>query len=534
MTATETDALVVGAGPSGLALALQAHDHGARVRVVERRAGASRPSRALIVHPRTLEVLRPLGVTDSLLERGHASPSVRLHLRRRQIPVTLGEFAIDDTAFPFLLFVVQTAVEEVLGDGLATRGLQVEYGTELRAVRIDAGRAVAQLCRRGQVETVSCRYVAGCDGSTSTVRRAAGIGWPGGPYHQEAVLADVELDGDLTPGEAHAVAGRNGVLFVFDVGERATWRLLATRPAPLSGQPPGQPPGQPAGAVAGQQLQRLLDDAGLGARITEVAWSARVSLDHRLAARYRTGPLFLVGDAAHLHSPAGGQGMNTGIQDATNLGWKLAFAATAAGGAGSGDRLLDSYEIERRAAARRVMAFTHAIFWAEASTDPVATFVRSRVVPLAGPILPLVLGRRRLVAAGVRWLSQLNVRYPGGAVCTEEGRPPRSGLRAGMRVPDQPVDIGSRRHRLHAVLARPGVHVLLQQSAPAIDPTPPDGRLHVWRIRNWPGTGAIAVRPDGYVGCRDGSGDLHQIGNWVAMAARAPAVTGRGPAGSGQ
>ena len=140
------------------------------------------------------------------------------------------------------------------------------------------------------------------------------------------MLADVELDGTCAGGVAHVVAGRRGLLFVFALGERATWRLLATRPA-APGAAAVRAPGPPVPAA---ELQALLDDAGLDARITDLAWSARFRLQHRLAARFRRGRLFLAGDAAHAYSPATGQGMNTGIQDAVNLGWKLAFAACAA------------------------------------------------------------------------------------------------------------------------------------------------------------------------------------------------------------
>lgn len=154
----------------------------------------------------------------------------------------------------------------------------------------------------------------------------------------EVVLADAELDGDLAGGTARVVAGRQGLLFAFPLGERATWRLLATRPAGAEQLPFGQP-GPPVPAA---ELQELIDQAGLDARLTHLAWSARVRLQRRVAERFRRGRLFLVGDAAHAYSPATGQGMNAAIQDAANLGWKLTFATAQPGSAA----LLDSYEQE--------------------------------------------------------------------------------------------------------------------------------------------------------------------------------------------
>ena len=514
MIFTDTDVLVVGAGTTGLALALQAHDHGARVRVLERRRDCFRPSRALIVHPRTLEVLRPLGVTDALLARGDRAPSVRLHLRRRVVRADLDDLPLSDTAFPHLLIVAQASVEAVLAEALAARGVEVERQAEVIDLRPERDGTVARVRRATADELVRCRYVAGCDGPGSIVRRAAGMGWPGGAYHQEVVLADLELDAELAAGVAHAVAGRNGVLFLFALGERATWRLLVTRPTWGSDMEAGQPDGP----VPIEDLQALIDGAGLPARVADVAWSARVPLEHRIATAYRSGPLFVVGDAAHVHSPAGGQGMNTGIQDAANLGWKLAFAASnTAIGNRSPETLLDSYETERRPVARRTVGLTHLLFWVEAGSGPAASFVRRFLVPSAGPAVPFLLRRRHLMAAGIRILSQLNVRYLTSPLSVE-GRPRRRpGSRPGERLPDAPVTMDGRRRRLHELLVRPGVHLLFDRDAPSFDPEPLGPYIHVHRIDDWGGRGVVAVRPDGYVGFCAGVTDTEQLHGWLGM-----------------
>ena len=505
----EVDVLVVGAGPTGLALAAQAHDHGARVRIVERRAAPFRPSRALIVHPRTLEVLRPLGVTEALLERGDVAPAVRLHLGSRQIDVRLGPFALPDTAFPHLLFVRQAVVEEVLSDALARRGLGIERGVELVAVEPGAEGARATLRAGTVTQRVRCRYVAGCDGANSTVRRGAGIAWRGGPYRQEVVLADAELAG-VEPGAAHAVAGRRGLLFAFPIGERAPWRLLATRPSETGALHAGQ-----AGDVPAGDVQALLVDAGLAGQVRALPWSTRVPLQHRLAAEYRRGPLFVVGDAAHVHSPAGGQGMNTGIQDATNLGWKLAFAARAEAGSDVADRLLDSYQAERRPVARRVLAMTHVLFWGEAGLGPAPTLLRSRLAPLAAPLLSATLRRPRLVAQGVRILSQLRVGYRRSDLSVDVGRESWSRLRAGDRLPDAPVLVDGHLTRLHDLLARPGVHILVDDTAEGPDPEALGPWVHMHHCAS-SGDRALVVRPDGYVGLQITSEGPAEIADWLA------------------
>ena len=504
------DLLVVGAGPTGLTLALQAHDHGARVRVVERRPNAFRPSRAMIVYPRTLEVLRPLGVVDSLLDRADTAPELRLHLGRRVVPVGLDELAMPDTPFPHLTLLRQMDLETILDSALADRGIRVERGTELVDIRTDDGSGDPRIALRSSegMERLTSQAVVGCDGAESTVRAGSGIGWRGGPYRQEVVLADVELDGRLEPGVAHIVAGFRGLVFVFGIGERATWRLLATRPAtgrPGSSEPVTSP-------VPVDELQNILDEAHLGPRITDVAWSSRVRLQHRIADQYRRGPVFLAGDAAHVHSPAGGQGMNTGIQDAVNLGWKIAFGASGS----NRETLLQSYEDERRPVARRVLALTHLVFWAESSTDPLALFARGMLAPLGAPVLPVFLRWRAMVARGVRVLAQLDLGYRGSAV-NVEGTPTLPGVpRAGDRLPDATVHCGGTPIRLHELIAQPGVHVLLHRDARRPERGDWGKYVHIHALASAPGNGVLAVRPDGYIGFRSGTLDEQQLEGWLA------------------
>ncbi|GAA3494711.1 FAD-dependent oxidoreductase [Streptomyces prasinosporus] len=522
------DVLVVGAGTTGLTLALEAHDHGARVRVVERRPDPFRPSRALVLHPRTLEVLRPLGVTDALLESADTAPRAQLHLGPRVVEAGLADLALPDTAFPHLSLMRQTDVETVLTRALADRGLTVERGTELLTVRDDGDSARAVLRSPHGVEEVRCPFVVGCDGPASTVRTRAGIGWHGRPYAEEVVLADLDLDGVPTGAGAQVFAGRRGLLFLFPLGERASWRLLATR---ASADGAGQDFGQPGDAVPAAELRRLLDDVGMGARIERLAWSARVPLQCGLARRFRRGRLFLAGDAAHTYSPATGQGMNTGIQDAVNLGWKLGFAVSGswggpADGPGAGV-LLDSYDGERRAAAHRRLVLTHTAFWAEASTGRLPSWLRAVAAPRAASAVPVLLGRRRLVAEAVRLLSQLRVNYRRSPLSVEGTPPLRGAPRPGDRLPDAAVDAGGPAERLHGLLARPGVHLLLQRDADPPPDTPAGPRVTVLRLSNSPGRGLVAVRPDGHVGFRCGAADPAGLTGWLSLVGAAASPPAR-------
>jgi 2-polyprenyl-6-methoxyphenol hydroxylase-like FAD-dependent oxidoreductase len=510
------DVLVAGAGPTGLALALMAHDHGARVRIVDRRPEALRPSRAFIVHARTLEVLRPLGVTSALLARADPAPEVSIHLGSRVARIRLADLELPDTAFPHLTLVRQMDVETVLAAALADRGVQVERGVELVAASEGADHARVTLRSPERVEATCCGFVAGCDGPDSAVRTGAGIEWRGGPYGEEVVLADVELDGELAAGFSHVAVGRRGLVFVFAGGERATWRVLATRRASDRLLPFGQP-GPP---VAAAELQALMDAAGLDVRIRVLAWSARVRLQHRLAARFRRGRLFLAGDAAHTHSPAAGQGMNGGIQDAANLGWKLAFAASASAAGSPADRaaLIDSYDLERRPVARMVLAMTHVAFWGEASTGPLASLLRGALGRCGAPAVEALVGRRRLLAEGVRLVSQLRVGY-GGSPLSVEGTPRLPHPPGpGSRLPDATVTAEGREVRLHELIARPGVHVLLHRDAGAIERLGFGPGVVLHRLTSAPGDGLLAVRPDGYVGFRCGTADVSQLRAWLARA----------------
>jgi 2-polyprenyl-6-methoxyphenol hydroxylase-like FAD-dependent oxidoreductase len=505
--------LVAGAGPAGLAFALQAHDHGADVRVIERRHEAFRPSRALILHSRTLEVLRPLGVTQALLARADIAPAADLHLGRRSVRVPLADLALPDTAFPHLSLIRQMDVETVLAQALADRGIEVERGTELAGVHDDPEGVRAVLRSGGGPTEARFGFVVGCDGPASTVRSQADIGWPGRPNAVDVMLADAELTGDLAGDCAHVVAERHGLVFVFRLGERATWRLLATRPAAAGRVPFGQP-GPPVPAA---ELQALLTEARLGAQITHLAWSARIRVQRRVASQFRRGRLFLAGDAAHAYSPATGQGMNAAIQDAANLGWKLAFAASQPGGGA----LLDSYDQERRPVARQVLRMTHLVFWGEAATGVIPALLRSHVAPLVAPAIPVLARRRRLVAEGVRVLSQLRVSYRGSPLSVEGTPRPGPGPRAGDRLADQTVTSAGRSIRLHELLARPGVHVLLDRDADLPGTLPLGPLVHLHRITSNPGRGLLTVRPDGHIGLRCQIAGPDQLTAWLNLI-RAP------------
>lgn len=475
------DVLIVGAGPTGLALALQLARLGVRIRIIDRSTDRVHESRALALQPRSLEVLAGLGVADELVSAGNRAVQVRLHLRGRVLSVPLFDLGLEDTEYPYLLFLSQAETERILEERLAGLGVTVERQVELTDLTQGPDSVTAVL--RGAdaeagAETVRAAYAVGCDGARSSVRRLVGIRFEGSTYPQTFLLADAEADG-LEPGSAHAFASAAGILLFFPLGTPATWRLLVMKRTTAA-----RSPDDPDATLA--EVQAAADEyTGGTVRLHDAAWVTEFRIHLRAASRYRSGRLFLAGDAAHIHSPAGAQGMNTGIQDAVNLGWKLAQALT-----GSGDpALLDTYEAERRPVGQAVLRLSNRPFRIATSDNPVVRFARSRVAPVLAPLaVKATWGRARIF----RTVSELGINYRRGPLSVNGPGMPRHflrpGLRAGDRLPDAPVVHNGETTTLHRVLDGPAWHLLHWHL--------PDG-----------GTTHYLVRPDGYIGyCYTGNG----------------------------
>jgi 2-polyprenyl-6-methoxyphenol hydroxylase-like FAD-dependent oxidoreductase len=525
----QPDALVVGAGPTGLTLAAQLQAMGATCRIIDRQPDRVHESRALAIQPRTLEVLRGLGITEELVARGNDAVWVQLHAGSRIVRVRLFGLGLDDTAYPFLLFVSQAETERILGDHLAAGGVQVERRVELVGFQADPDGVSCTLRHAdGRTEQARTRYLAGCDGAASAVRRGAGIPFQGGAYPQTFALADLEVDGDLVADAAHAFLGQTGLLLFFPLGRPASWRLLAMHPTLQGRREPARP------SLA--ELQALADlFTGGRLRLRDPVWTTWFRLAHRHAARYRAGRVFLAGDAAHVHSPAGAQGMNTGIQDAWNLGWKLALVARGL----AAEALLDSYDAERRPVGGFVVRFTDRAFAVATSTNPILRAVRTGLVPR---VVPVALRLEWALAYGFRTVSQLGISYR-HSPAVQEGHPkPRRGPRAGDRLPDVRVARDGQVCWLGEALAAPRFHLLLCGHPGDWDagrPTAVGARyrevLAVHHLTHEAAPGALhdvdgqafarlgveqaahyLVRPDGHVGYRAAGTDLDGLQRHLA------------------
>jgi 2-polyprenyl-6-methoxyphenol hydroxylase-like FAD-dependent oxidoreductase len=480
------DVLVVGAGPTGLALALQLHAWKVPFRIVDRAPGPARESRAPAIQPRTLEALAGYGVTEELIARGNPARHLRLHLSGRAVAVPLFDTGLADTAHPFLLFLPQAETERVLAACLSARDVPVERGTELTALERKGSYAVCRLRRAdGTDEAVTARYVVGCDGAHSAVRSLAGIGFEGYAYPQTFLLADLTVDG-LPPGVLNTFVTGDGVLVFFPLGSPAPWRMIAIRP-----------PGTPGDTVPLPLLQEIADRyTGGRVALRDPVWAAAFRVHNRGAARYRSGPCFLAGDAAHIHSPAGAQGMNTGIQDALNLGWKLALVCRGAAPAA----LLDTYEAERAPVGHGVRRLTDAAFTLLTGGNPLLRLGRARLAPLLAPLA----GRAPALRGRVfRRVAELGIHYRRSPLSAGGPRPPGGGPRAGDRLPDLP-------RGLQARTAAPAWHLLLsgpphrwpdERLAPLLAGREELIAVHRLGDRGpWRGTAHALVRPDGHLG----------------------------------
>ncbi len=331
----DTDVLIVGAGPTGLTLAIALLLEGREVMLVDRQAEGSNTSRAAAVNARTLEVLEGLDVTGRLTKEGIEAP--KFVIRDGAKTLLSIDFSSLATDYPFTLLVPQSTTERLLFDRLRELGGAVTRPKVLATVAQDDSGATATFASG---EVVRARYVVGADGMHSTVRKQAGIGFLGHAYEHSFMLADVRMIGDAPTDEVRLFWANEGLTVVAPLPD-GTFRIVA---------PADDAPEQPSVAF----VQALLDARGPGGiTVTEVTWGSRFRIHHRVADSYRAGRVLLAGDAAHVHSPAGGQGMNLGIQDAVALA--KALAAVLDGGP---DSLLDDYATTRRPIAQQVIGLT--------------------------------------------------------------------------------------------------------------------------------------------------------------------------------
>jgi 2-polyprenyl-6-methoxyphenol hydroxylase-like FAD-dependent oxidoreductase len=441
-TDNQNPVLVVGAGPTGLMMACELARHGVPVRIVDKRPQIDPHCRATGIHSRTLEVFHDLGIVDEVVAAGRPFLAYNEYANGRHLARhPTGDV---DSPYPFTLSLEQCRTEEIL-EGLLTRlGIAVERQTELLALTEHPDRVVATLRHHdGREEIIDTPWLVACDGAHSTVRHLAHQTFPGQEDPHQYVLSDVIVEGDVAADEGHGFLHDTGVLYLFPL-PRGRTLLVASLAKHLDDA--AEPP-------TFEMIRALMAERGpAGLRVNDPHWLSYFRIHYRLARHYRHGRrIFLAGDAAHVHSPVGGQGMNTGIQDAYNLAWKLALVARDRAPAS----LLDSYEVERRAVAKDVIKTTRMMTERSEAFGHLSAAERERLY--VNVVMPETEARRI-----AQHMEELDVDYRKSPICAEGGgRRLGAGPHAGAEALDAgPLQRANQRLTLFELL-RGSHHTLL-------------------------------------------------------------------------
>lgn len=417
--AADVDVLVVGAGPTGLVAAAEALRHGLSVRIIERMSTRGAFSKALVVHARTLEVFATMGIAQEIRTVGAPFAALNTNFAngRRQVRVDLLGLPWGDTAYPFWLSVPQYDTERVLESHLQDLGGAVEWSMNLLELKDRGGHVETVLQGTKGRETVRARWVIGCDGGRSAVREQSGITLSRSGAGATFLLADVKSTSDLVEEEGYVHLAHQGLLLIVPMPEPGRWRLIAHVP------PSPSPAGNEAPAVDAGGLDDIIRErAGIEFGSHDVSWTSQFDLSHGVANRFRAGRVFVAGDAAHIHSPVGGQGLNTGVQDSHNLMWKIAYARHLP--ARQAEDLLDSYDQERRGSAKVMVQGV-------ARMTATMTSRRWLVRRVVGWLAPRVLARRSVQTKLGRGVGMLDLSYAGIGRARQASA---VGLRVGSRM----------------------------------------------------------------------------------------------------
>ena len=542
---------VVGAGPTGLFLAVLLARLGVPVRIFDKEPGAAKESRAFAIHARTLELFASVGLSDAVFERGTLASGTRFYINGKAAAGFGLEFGErPDTPFPVVMVLPQSETEKMLVADLRRLGVEVERGVRLESLTQDASGVVLRgHGADGSSIEIGAAYAVGADGAHSMVRKALGLTFEGGPYAQGFLLADCTVEADLEEGPFTVfLHGQDFGLF-FPMGEGHVGRVIVTDGAAQAD--PSMTAQGSAPATLAEVEDALRRASQLDLRLRDATWTSRYRVHHRGVNRYSVGRVFVAGDAAHIHSPAGGQGMNTGLQDAANLAWKLALST----GGVAPPALLASYDAERRPVGEQVIAVTDRAFSFITASSSLLTTIRDLALPFAGTAI----GRSETLRSRVfDILSQLGFHYgPGPAVAPDDGHWSH-GPKPGQRAPDAAVAhgvqlfdrTGSYRFHILALARRPlgtdaidGTADQLDALAAAcgLDPTvvflsrslagrhrrilqiENDAVLAAYGVTGDVSEALYLIRPDGHVAWRSKSFDIAGCRRFAADHFAAPA-----------
>src|ERR1044071_4021003 len=408
METKETDVIIIGAGPTGLSLACQLIRHGIDFVVVEKSDTITRFSKAIGVQARTLEIYDQLGLAQPAIERGTIANRVRL-IEGGEVrgEMHLANFGKDFSQYPYMLMLEQSKNEELLYGFIKSHNRDVLWQTELENFSQDETGVTAQVkTASGESLTIKGKYLAGCDGASSPVRHGLGLTFGGSTFERLFYVADARVDWELPHDALHVCLAREVFVAFFPMPGEDRYRIIGTFPESKN---------QEDGEVVYEEIEReVKEQVKLSLDISDVRWFSLYKVHSRRVNKFSEGKCFVAGDAAHIHSPAGAQGMNTGIQDAYNLAWKLAFVVKGA----AAESLLDTYNEERLANAKRLLDTTDRMFELAAGSSWIMSFIRTTIFPpIAGFISTLETVSKRVFPL----ISQIGINYRGDSLSEHIG-----------------------------------------------------------------------------------------------------------------
>jgi 2-polyprenyl-6-methoxyphenol hydroxylase-like FAD-dependent oxidoreductase len=443
MDTINTDVIIIGGGPTGLSLACQFIRYGIDLVIVEKNESFTRFSKAIGVQARTLEIYEQLGLAQPAIEEGEIASKIRL-IEGGEVrgEMHLSNFGKDLSAYPYMLMLEQSKNEELLYRYLERHGREVWWNTELESFSQDENGVTARVKRdSGELQTITGKYLVGCDGASSPVRHGLGLTFEGSTFERLFYVADARIDWELPHDSLHVCLAREVFTAFFPMKGENRYRIVGTFPESKN---------QEQGEVLYEEIeQQIKDEAKLALEISDVRWFSLYKVHSRRVNRFSKGRCFLAGDAAHIHSPTGAQGMNTGIQDAYNLAWKLALVIKGV----ASESILETYTDERLANAKRLLETTDRIFEFAAGPNWLLGLIRTTIFPpLAGFATTLEPIRKIFFPL----ISQIGISYRDSTLSQHKDDEPDH-AKAGDRMPYFLVNGENIFHKLNA----PKFHLLV-------------------------------------------------------------------------
>jgi 2-polyprenyl-6-methoxyphenol hydroxylase-like FAD-dependent oxidoreductase len=510
---TDPQVLIVGAGPTGLVLALWLAKAGIPLRIFDKTDAPGTTSRAIVMHARNLEFYRQLGIDHFAVDGGVEVKAINLWLRAKHVGrVSFGNLGVAISLYPYALIFTQDLQEQMLVEQLKLAGVNVERETELVDFAFEGDGVSAELRKKsGECEVVKAAYLAGCDGGHSTVREKLGIDFPGGDYADTFYVADIQGSGPVLNGDMNMALDEADFLAIFPMKGEGKARLVGAVRKDLDDRKDlGWDEVSPV----------ILRD--LKMNVEKVKWFSTYRVHHRVAQHFQKQNAFLLGDAAHVHSPVGGQGMNTGIGDAVNLAWKLAAVLQGVSPAS----LLETYEPERIAFARRLVATTDRAFSFMSSRGRIATQLRLHIVPRLLPFLSRFAAIRRFL---FRTVSQIAIKYPQSAL----SHGPAHTTSGGERLPwlqftdgsgkcaDNFSSLNARAWQVHRYGdAAPALQAMCDSRGLQLEIFPWNSGAQAADLKK---NAAYVVRPDGYIAIAVDDADPAKISAYLEKWVKARA-----------